>query len=102
MTDMEKAQNEQRTNAEWKQLRIEKEQRLGYNRRKHGQRDMTRFEDQYMAAQQRPAKSRGRGTGWQECQPWSSSSSSSWQWSSDRGWCECFLYLMVKAAEELD
>eukprot|EP00971_Amphidinium_carterae_P052584 1035139-Amphidinium_carterae.1 len=87
MTDMEKAQNEQRTNYEWKQLRLEKEQRLGpgYNRRKHGQKHISRFEDQYLAAQQRPAKGRGRGTGWQERQ-WDSSSSSSWQWSSDHGW----------------
>eukprot|EP00971_Amphidinium_carterae_P056407 1114152-Amphidinium_carterae.1 len=84
MTDMEKMQNEKHTNAEWKQMRLEKEQRLGYNRRKHAQRDTTRFEEHLLYEQQRPAKSRGRGTGWQERQPhWSSSSSSSWQWSSD-------------------
>eukprot|EP00971_Amphidinium_carterae_P163005 3231857-Amphidinium_carterae.1 len=83
---MERAQMEQRSNYEWKQLRIEKEQRLGYNRRKHGQKDISRFEKQYLADQQRPAKSHGRGTEWQDRQSWSSSSSFSWQWSSDRGW----------------
>eukprot|EP00971_Amphidinium_carterae_P134874 2672752-Amphidinium_carterae.1 len=62
MTDMAKAQNEKHTNAEWKQLRLEKEQRMGYSRCKHGQRGLSRFEDQYLAEQQRSAKSRGRGT----------------------------------------
>eukprot|EP00971_Amphidinium_carterae_P043590 858029-Amphidinium_carterae.1 len=82
MSEMQKAQNAQRSNSEWKALRLEKEQKQGYNRRKHGQRDITRFEDQYYASQ-RPAKSAGRGTDWQD-RHWSSSSSSSWQWSSDR------------------
>eukprot|EP00971_Amphidinium_carterae_P065872 1305452-Amphidinium_carterae.1 len=45
MTDMAKAQNEKHTNAEWKQLRLEKEQRLGYSRRKHGQRHSETFRD---------------------------------------------------------
>eukprot|EP00971_Amphidinium_carterae_P187920 3730145-Amphidinium_carterae.1 len=38
---MEKAQNAQRSNSEWKALPLEKEQKQGYNRRKHGQRDST-------------------------------------------------------------
>eukprot|EP00971_Amphidinium_carterae_P175000 3469148-Amphidinium_carterae.1 len=65
MSDLARLQNEQHTNSEWKQLRLEKEARQGYSRRKHAVTDTSRFEGSYYA-EQRSAKSRGRGTGWQE------------------------------------
>eukprot|EP00971_Amphidinium_carterae_P221076 4389307-Amphidinium_carterae.1 len=62
MSDMAKLQNEKHTNAEWRQLQLEREPQQGYSRRKHTQTDLTRFEDSYYA-EQRSAKCRGRGTG---------------------------------------
>eukprot|EP00971_Amphidinium_carterae_P161108 3194679-Amphidinium_carterae.1 len=65
MNEVERARYRQHSDAEWKRLRIEREEKQGYSRRKHGVQDMSRFEDYYYS-EQRSARSRGRGTGWQE------------------------------------
>eukprot|EP00971_Amphidinium_carterae_P151440 3002550-Amphidinium_carterae.1 len=71
-------------------LRIEREEKQGYARRKHGVQDLIRFEEQYYV--ERSAKNRGRGTGWQEgyqSSGWGGqSSSSTWHGSSGRTWHE--------------
>lgn len=87
-TESERAFQAQLTNSEWRQLRLQQEEKQGFRRRKHGVPDYSYMEEQYNA-QERPAKSAGRGTDYQSRQ-WSSASSdgrganwwSSWSWSS--------------------
>eukprot|EP00971_Amphidinium_carterae_P160878 3189782-Amphidinium_carterae.2 len=47
MNAAERVRYLQHTNAEWKRLRIEKEEKQGYSRRKHGVQDLSRFEEHY-------------------------------------------------------
>eukprot|EP00971_Amphidinium_carterae_P311383 6188952-Amphidinium_carterae.1 len=97
MNDIARACNQQhKKNSEWKRSRLEKEERQGYARRKHGVTNHSRFENHFYA-EQRSARSRGRGTGWQEryqSSDWGAggqSSSSNWHGSSSTrhsGWYE--------------